>query len=185
MCCAPGSPYSSPNSLLCLPASGGEVALSLSWPFNQGHVFPLPSLQQHQGFAPCTASEFREPKWPENKIVVFGPAVFWEPGCWKRQAGCGSPDVVTFGELWEEGGVLEPVWLSLSQQCHQNSAVIDGHPWFELSLPALGLCCFAVAFRASPLVACKLMSQGTPAVGTRGEGGGRKRRLLLERLWIP
>lgn len=50
------------------------MALSLSCPFNQGHVFPLPSLKQHQGFAQCTGSKFGEPKWPENKIVVFWPA---------------------------------------------------------------------------------------------------------------
>lgn len=37
------------------------------------------------------------------------------------------------------------------------------------SLPAVGLCCFAVYFRASLLVSCKVMFQRTPAVRTRVE----------------
>lgn len=39
-------------------------------------------------------------------------------------------------------------------------------PLVNPSLPAVGLCCFAVHFRASLLVSCKAMSQGTLAVRT-------------------
>lgn len=101
--------------------SGGGMALSLRYPFNQGHVFLLLSLQRHRCLPDCTVSKFREPKWPENKNVVFWPAVFCElgvleEGWWLTRggnawAGPGSLDMEYFkwgeeGQGWGTGGCL-------------------------------------------------------------------------------
>lgn len=94
--------------------SGGDVALSLSWPFNQGHVFPLPSLQQHWGFAQCTVCEFREQNGQKIKPWCFGQPCFGS-----QVAGRGRQDVTAL--MWsflersgEEGGVLSQTGYSCS-----------------------------------------------------------------------
>lgn len=72
------------HSVCCKPApfpfcaslpSGRGMALSLSCPFHQGHVFLLPSLQWHWCFPHC---KFRVPKWLENiNVGVLASCVLW------------------------------------------------------------------------------------------------------------
>lgn len=87
-----------------------------------------------------------------------------------QAAGRGRQDVT--GLVWsflerseEEGGVL--VSLAVALVSSERFTAKPRKRWTPLVEPFLP--CFAVALRASPLVSCKLMSQGTPAVRSRVE----------------